>query len=545
LQKLFVKKHQLIFLAAAALILFPTWQKGFLFFLDWGVHPYASLGDIDLWSQSLGKIIFAWGGIILPYGLFQKLALFGLIYFLGIGGWQLAETVLGEKSGPEKIFWPGLFSGLFLIFNPFVYARLADGQWGVVAGILFLLFGLIYLIRFIRDKNKKNFILTAVFMALSSMFTIHTIFFVPAVLLVFFSVAAYHEKKYAYFAGAFLAVMLAVVVLNANVLAGYAFGKSESAQVFSQIDENHLEAFNTADFDNTSIYFNVLSLHGYWGEREERFFSTQTRNYVWKPIWLILFLLMLYGAAKEIKKNKLVWPFLVLAGLAYVLTIGISDSVFRSFNQFLYDSLPFYKGLREPQKWSGVLLITYAALGALGLNNFLKLKETEKNASAWALGLIFLVLLYTNVMLFGFLGQLRPADFPPDWYAAREVIQKEKGNGKILFLPWHQYMEFGFAGKTIGNPAENFFGERIIQGDNMETSTAFTQSDRPESKIIEKHVYASERSAEEFCADLKGIQISQVILAKEDDWQDYAWIPKVNCLEKMSESENLMIFRLR
>jgi hypothetical protein len=52
---------------------------------------------------------------------------------------------------------------------------------------------------------------------------------------------------------------------------------------------------------------------------------------------------------------------LLLAVLAYVLSLGISKgNAFAPITQFLYDHLPFYAGLREPQKWSGILLVAYA-----------------------------------------------------------------------------------------------------------------------------------------------------------------------------------------
>lgn len=338
--------------------------------------------------------------------------------------------------------------------------------------------------------------------------------------------------------------MFFTVFLNINVIAGFIFQKNSAGEIAQNFDQNHLEAFNTGEHETTSVYLNALSLHGYWGEREDRFISTQSRNFIWKPVFLLIFALVLFGAWSH-RKNKLVRALAALGLLSFILGIGIRGGLVKTFNQFLYDYVPFYMGLREPQKWIGLLLIAYAGLGALGLKKLLELKDMKEHAPAWGLAALFLVFIYTPTMFAGFLGQLKPIDFPSDWYATKEIIAEREDEGKVLVLPWNQYLDPGFLnGKEVANPARAFFGDSVIQGDNMETSTAFTQSNRPESKVIEKHLFGEEEINSDFLIDLEKIGIGSILLLKNEDLDDYGWLDKLESLELIQDSENLKLYAL-
>ena len=549
MKNFFQKDYPVVFIFLAVLIFFPAWQSGYLFFLDWSVDPYLSLGDISGWDYSLGRMFYVLAAAILPFGFLQKIILFLLVCFLGIGGWKLAETLIENEKDKksDSALWAKYFAGFLMIFNPFVYGRLADGQFGVALGaVLFILFFVIHLVRYFKNRKRKNLILAGLFSGLAVMFSPHSIFFVLAITGVFFIGNIIQTKKYWVNIWKSGAVVLIMLFLNANVVAGYLLNKDRDSRAFYNFNQDHLEAFDTADYDNTSVYFNVLSLHGYWGEREMRFISTQNYNFIWKPLFLLIFALAVFGVAMGIrKKNKNVIPLAVLAALSWILAIGIAAPLVKPISQFLYNNVPYYIGLREPQKWAGILLIAYAGLGSLGVRHFLELKEVKKYISAWGVGIIFAILIYTPTMFLGFLGQLKPADFPPDWYSMKSYLNLNTEGG-ILFLPWHQYMEVGFLGdKEIVNPAKAFFGDRVIQGDNMEVSTVFTQSGRPESKVIERYILSEDKINEnEFISDLKEMGINYVLLLKAEDFEDYYWLDEMKLLPVVRDSENFRLYKI-
>lgn len=545
MEKFFAIKYKYVFLALAALILFPTWRSGYLFFLDWGVDPFLDFSDIDFWSHSLIRAVLMILATIFPFGLYQKVALFALMYFLGIGGWKLAETLLPENENDTPALIAKYFAGFLLFFNPFIYGRLADGQYGVVLSIFFILMLVVSLLRFSRSEEKKYLFHSGLYSALAVMSMLHAVFFIIAACSVFFLFFAIRSGRYLKSISHFFAVISVAIILNANVIAGFMLQKNQAGQIVQNFDQQHLEAFDTAAFDNTSVYFNVLSLHGYWGEKEERFISTQNQDYIWKPIFVLLFTIFIFGAFSGIRAGRReTWILIALGAASFVLAVGISGDALRPINQFLYDNVPFYLGLREPQKWVGLLLICYAGLGSVGLSDFLRNKEIGKQAVVWGLGILFLLLVYTPTMLFGFLGQLKPSDFPADWYEMKKDISAVEG--KILFLPWNQYPVINFAGgREIANPAKAFFGDNVIQGDNMETSTVFTQSARPESRIIENVLFGDVVRPEKFAQDLKSIGISHIILYENGDYADYEWLAESESLELLKTGPTLRLYRLR
>ncbi len=542
----FEKKYWIVFIFTTALIFFPTWKSGYLFFLDWNVNPNLSLNHFDIWKDSLGDFLYLLMGTIFPFGMLQKLILFFLIYFLGIGGWKLASIIAKSKENVDGNFWAKYFAGFFMIFNPFVYGRLSVGQFGVVLSVLFILFFVIYLTKAL--ENKKNALLfSGIFSALAVMFLVHSIFFILVVAVVFLIFNSLRTGKYKKNIQRMAVILLTTIILNINVVVGFLLNKNSNLAIIHNFSQEHLDAFKSVGHESISVYFNTLSLHGFWGEGESHFISTQSHNFIWKPVFLLIFSMIIYGIIIGIKrKNKNVIPLLILAITSFVLAVGIAEAPTKNISQFLYDNLPFYIGLREPQKWVGVLLISYVGLGSLGIQHFLELKEVRKNITAWGVGIIFIVLIYTPTMFFGFLGQLESVDFSQNWYEMRSYLDNKTKN-KILFLPWHQYLEVDFLkSKEIINPARSFFGNRIIQGDNMEAATVFSQSKNKDSEIIEGYILSKGKINEkEFISDMENLEIRYIILLKAGDFNFYKWLDKIKLLTIMKENESFVLYKIK
>jgi hypothetical protein len=538
------KKYWLVFLALSVLIFLPSWKSGYLFFLDWPVQPFLGWRDISFWDHSLARAIYLLGGTIFFFGMWQKIMLFLIVFFFGVGGWKLAEVVLKKKSD-DSALGAKFFGGFLMIFNPFVYARLADGQYGVAASILFALYLVIYLLRYFENGSRRNFVWAALFASFAVMFSMHAIFFVLAIVIAFFIFRTIKTGRFGAEIGKAALIVIVALVLNANVLGGLVLGKSPAGEVFTSFDHRHLEVFESAGHYGTSVYFNVLSLHGYWGEAEDRFAGTQNYNFLWKPLFLAIFALVLFGFWRGKKRNQMILPLTVIGLAAYILALGIAGSLTRPLAQFLYDHVPFYLGLREPQKWVGLLLISYVALGSLGVNYLLDYAKSKKYQFLLGTSLVLLVLAYTPTMFWGFWGQLQPADFPAEWYQAKEIIDKDPQTGRVLFLPWHQYPMMSFAGgKEITNPARSFFGSRTIQGDNMEMGGIFSQSSDPQSQLIEKYIAMKGEGEETDISALRVLGISYIILAKEDDYADYGWLEEQSSVKLIFEGDNLKLYQL-
>src|SRR5262249_12431670 len=128
--------------------------------------------------------------------------------------------------------------------------------------------------------------------------------------------------------------------------------------------------------------------------------------------------------------------------------------------------LPIVGGYREPEKFVALLALTYAMFTGAGVMAIVKkLDQHEGQLSAAALGgLLVLPFVITPTIICGANGKLRPRDYPADWFAADSQLRNDPKAKKVLFLPWHQYINFGFSDRIIANPAPKFLGVSTVAG---------------------------------------------------------------------------------
>lgn len=541
----FVNSPKAVFFGLTIIITLPMWQKGYLFLLDWGVTDIDGLKYLDFWQQSVALMSVAIFSSIINFGLYQKLVFVILFFFLGLGGYLFVKEIIITTNFQAKRNikeWGKYIGGMLMIINPFIYARAVDGQWLVVVSVLGLLYMTIYLWRWKRLQEGRDLVIAVVFAVLTVLFSQHAIFFVLELNCIFFGLLWIERGDYKIMKW-WVVIIGCVLLANINVIIGYLFNLSESSRLVSQFDEAHLHVFRTIKNGYASIYTNVLSLHGYWGEGEGRFLSTQEHPFIWQPIFFILFSVSMMGA--WLGRKKVIIKFLILSGgIAYILAMGI-ESIFAPISKFLYEYMPFYIGLREPHKWTGVLLICIVGLVSYGALQIMK--QQSKNVYVHISGLFFIgvILLYTPTMFWGLRGQIIPQDFPSEWYEVRSRIGCNKIDGKILFLPWHQYMKIDFLNnKKIVNPAKGFFGACVIQGDNMEADNIYTQKFSMETQIISKYIISSNLTSNDFASDMKNMSVKYVILSKSEDFTKYEWLNKISTLKMVYNGNWLVVYEL-
>jgi len=230
------------------------------------------------------------------------------------------------------------------------------------------------------------------------------------------------------------------------------------------------------------------------------------------------------------------------------LALGIALPITSKITLWLFNNVPFYKGLREPQKWVAVMVAVYEVLLVCGLNQLLKRNIVIKNKGWLTILLTFVILLQAPLMVWGGAGQVRPTNYPADWYEANEFIKLEsmaengKCQNKILFLPWHMYMSFNWLGHIVANPAPSFFKCPVIYGKNMEFGGIFGHSADPNEREVEKWALNVGRTN---LLEENKLNIGYIILAKETDWQNYLWLNNHPNVEFVKETENLIVYKTK
>ncbi|GEM_PF-1982233 len=540
MEQLLKKYNKIIFALVAIILLYPTFQSGYIFLLDWPVRPDLSLADIDWKVDSIVRIINYGLASVFSFGVFQRIYLFAIIFFLGLAGFRLAKKT-------NNIF-ARYFAGIFLIFNPFIYARLVE-QPGIALGSLFFFWFLIYFLEYLAEKEKSKKIWAAsIFAGLAIAAFAHSAFFVATSTLVLLTFNFFKNRDYRIVLKTVLIIGIVVILLNSNWLFSFASGTSGGVGGMRNFSLDDAKAFQTKTFGGHSIYYTVLTLQGYWGEYEDRFVSI-SENPAWFLAFLLIFLLSFFGFLKLWKSNIFDKPLLVLFVIAYVLAIGIASPIFAPFVNFLYDHFPLYIGLRESQKWVAVLVFVYAYFGSWGIKFLWETNKLKEYRLEIGLLAILLPVIFSFSMIRGMHEHFAPHEFPVEWQEAKEYLNKNFSAGKILFLPWHLYMEFDFAGKNVATPAKGFFGKNIIQGNNTETGKVYSHSVDEQTMKIEKYIARKDNPAENinyknFSEDMEKLGIRMIMLTKTENWQEYSWLDRIG-LGKVLENDKLIIYKLQ
>lgn len=127
----------------------------------------------------------------------------------------------------------------------------------------------------------------------------------------------------------------------------------------------------------------------------------------------------------------------------------------------MFDTIPMYIGLREPQKWIVLPLLVVLCGFVLGAGLlyayidtlFAELKKSYKQ-SGFLFFLVLLLFLWVPHLLFAFHGQLQLSDYPEEFVHYRQEFLSQSGSQeKTLILPRHSYVACGWTrGRVVANP---------------------------------------------------------------------------------------------
>lgn len=157
---------------------------------------------------------------------------------------------------------------------------------------------------------------------------------------------------------------------------------------------------------------------------------------------------------------------------------------------------------------------------------------------------LILPFVYSFTFFNGFAGQMKTADYPADWDEVNMFLNKDSNDFKVLFFPWHQYMNFHWVpnrDKRIANPSQNFFEKDVITGKNVEIGDIYRQ------------VYSTDQVYIDFLLNKKTeisnlgeliapLNIKYILLNKEGD-RNYHFLFNQSDLELVQETENFYIFK--
>ncbi len=548
LKKIFSKKawgYAPYFLLVLTVVLPWFFHSGYLFFTDFVVGPNLQINWLT--SSIISDLFLNFFGLFLPPDLAQKFLITTILLFLVFAGKRLGSVLLPKK--PALVF----LVSAFFIFNPFVYDRMGYGQFGLVLAMGLMTFAVSYLVEYLEKKQNKQILLAGVFSGFSILFVVHFVFFNLIFYSLFLIITIIRRREYAWkkLIPSLLLVLLIVSAINFSLIVGFFLNYLGGKDFLNtEITRQDFIAFQTVGRDIWQAFSNVFLMGGFWGKDQYRYIDLTLMTQSWGRSFIILLPIMMWGVIatfRDKKRKNFAIGLVIIALVAIFLALGVRTGIGEKVTFFLFDRLPFYKGMRETQKWVSVLVICYGMFLAWGLDALFSTKLVKKHSFLFVVILLVTIAMQAPLMFWGMRGQFQPTNYPADWQDINKFIKLESYKAKskecdekILFLPWHTYMSFGFTGRIVANPARNFFQCPVISGTNMEWGGIYDNSGKKEGELVSKWLDAK---GDTDLLKKNELNIGYVILAKDVDWANYSWLKeRKEQMMAIRETDHLILY---
>lgn len=507
------------------------------FLLDWVFYPIYEFQWF--FETSLFWHLNTFFTIVFWYILYSKIFLFWTVFFTGIFWLKLSELFLEyfkiDQKNKKIISYSTI---LFFLLNPFFYERMIT-QPGISLWFLFIWFWFYFLLKNIANKNEiKNFIFSWILFWIAFSVMNHSLFIVSLIYILYIIFYVRNKDQFLWF----ILSWFLFIIINANWLIWNFFLNTwVTLNYVNSINSANVANFTTHSLSHLWEEITTLLLYGFWWEKWNHFLLPDKINEKWYISWFIILFIILFWFIKWFlnKKYKKISLFLFLMWfLSYILWVWIVAQWW-FISQFLYDYIPFYNWLREPQKWIWLLVIIYGVFFMYWLSHLSSFIEKKLNFKYNNLVILFIVFLFLHWWnpntLFWFNHQLFMSDFPKEYFEVKEnELKNNYKENKYLVLPWHSYMSCDYTKwKIVANVIWWILKPLYtITSDNIEVWNLYTNSSNIESKDIESFLSNKDINL------LKNHQITHIIMLETcADFKTYK--DKLNELEKKSKIKKI------
>lgn len=523
------------------MVLAPLLRPGHIMTLDMAFAPDIPMPD-HVTSSYIFRVVLHWLNIFLPTELIEKLLLFVILFLSGWGAYALARYLNKTK----RLEMPGaFFAGGFYMINPFTYSRFMAGQYSVLLGYALLPFFLKALLKFLATPGLRSSLITTLLALAISIVSIHTVGLIVVLSCIATGLTLWNLRKEPSVIKQILVYgcvgTLLLIAASSYWLVPLLQGNGETAQIIASFDRGDTEAFATVGQGIAGQISNIIGLQGFWVEGRALYVLPQQQTGLWGLAALIVLTLITIGGVVWWRQGRR-RDFMVCgiaAFVALVLSIGGTSS-------WLAEHIPLFAGFREPHKFVGLVALFYALCIGRGTDRLIdayRQKGGELTNYTVSGGIMLVLIVFTSTMFWGFGGQLSPRHYPNDWFAARQMLQKDNGGHRTLFLPWHLYMHFRFAGRIIANPAPQFFGKEVIVSNNPEFGDASPTTQDKTQKYLSRLILPTAPENSRLGSTLSQLNIKYVLLAKDADVVDYDYLNQQKELKLMYEGPTIKLYR--
>jgi hypothetical protein len=474
---------------------------------------------------------------VLPSQIIQKLLLFGIFIAAGVSMHRLMQY-MHHKPGALAPYTAGIFYAI----NPFTYDRLMAGQYGVLLGYAFLPAFAKALLGFVRQPTRRTGWVVGLWAAGISILSIHALGLM--IFLTMLAIGLVSSKMRLWTAARQLGQAGAwglglFLVLSSYWLVPLALGKGSTAAQLSQFSAQDTVAFATVGDSAISKLSNVIRLQGFWAEDQGQFRLAQDVIAPWGLLVLVLWIVVVAGLVQTWRRRqRLVVTF---ASGCIVLGIMLGSGLCSS----TLGQLPLFGGFREPEKFVALTALGYSigfGFGAAGLVRRLLAERSVGPAWVTSGAALLFPFIITPVIVWGGNSQLTASQYPAGWFAANRLLNQDHSNFQTLFLPWHLYMDYGFAGRIIASPAPDFFDKPVVVSDNPEFDGAAPAQPTTTKQQLDK-LLPNAAQHSDMAAQLTRLRVKYILLAHEDDYANYTYLARQPHLTRIYTSGSIDVFR--
>ncbi len=400
-----------------------------------------------------GDAFLAAAGSLLPGDLVQKVVL--VVVFL-VGGCGVGRLVVhhGGVARAAAI--------TFFLWNPWIYERLAIGQWGVVVGYALLPWTVLAAER-VRDGDRRGWAALVAWLGLAAVFS-------PASGLVAMGVALGvlaarpHVWRLAGAAAAGLVVNLpwvAPALLTASAV---------------HVPSGQFAAFGVRAESALGPVGSVLSLGGIWkasivpGER------TVGLVVGFSLLLTALGLAGLWRVARSDRARAIGLGVAALLALALALLTAVP--ALASALDEVAGRVPAVGIVRDSHRYLGPVALALAVGLAETVEGLWELGARRRDAlRGVALMVVVTPLIALPSLAWGLGGSWQPVDYPAEWKAVRDLAPP----GRMVVLPWTGgYRGFTWNERHAGlDPAPRYFPGDVLIDDRLLVDDRVLDSEDP------------------------------------------------------------------
>ncbi|MCX9011806.1 MAG: alpha-(1-_3)-arabinofuranosyltransferase family protein [Candidatus Methanoperedens sp.] len=539
-----VKKiYPLFYLVLSISVLYFIFNPGYVILLDMPFsHNFINIRTSELFygfaqPEYGGFLVFLSFTKLLTFiagvQFVEKLILLFTLCISGIAG----HSLINSKS---QI--PCYFAGIIYMLNPFVYVRFLAGQWMFLLGYAVLPFAIKSFINFLNEQKKYNMIEAIFLLTLVGIFNIHMLL-LSLIIIFILLIFKLSQKQDFKLIKNFFVLIIFVLLLSSYWLLPLLTAKNKLLDNISQSDVYSFSP-TTASFN---AVFTISSMYGFW---RDGYIYAKDFLPIWEVLFSFILFLSVYGFISYYKDKEIgvyIKSFGVIAIVGLILAAGVWSPLSGNF-LWLFNHTPL-KGMRDSHKFVTLLVLAYSYLGALGVKNLsegIRIEERRNRYFLFAFISLALVtpFIYSFTFFNGFAGQIKPIDYPTDWYEVNQFLNNDTQDFKVLFLPWHMYMNFHWIlnkDKRIANPAQYFFDKGVISGKNIEIGEIYNQVNSSDQRYID-FLLKEKQNITNFGELIVPLNIKYVLLVKEVDYKGYSFLFNQSDLKLVKETENFYVF---